>query len=666
MTDISLLKAKLPMPNLLSALGIHYKDKNHIKSPFREDKTPSLSVYETPKGWKFKDHGSGSEFAGDELDFIKLLNNTDTKTAIETYKKLCGVSDLNSETQHYRYVEKHVHHGKLPEQFDWDKHIEQLATSGYASKLKKFAQYRGYDFKFVEKLHGHRLLGWCSQQKTLCFPIQIAPNGRYSGAHYWYPNGSPRFKTKGSSYPWWIGKGDVVQVHVFESQFDAFAFLELMLWPEDWPDNVAVLITRSASNTRKVRDYVDNVERVFLHPQNDPKTEEGLTPAEKWTKDICESINSPLCVRIVETPRAYKDLNDWLKEDATHSALMETIERAKPYVSKDSKQELPAKGLPPIVNADNFMKSPCNEPEQVIGGVLHKGGKLVIGGGSKGRKTWSLLHLACAVSTGGKWWGFDCNQGRALYVNFELADYACHHRLRTIEEALNISGENSNLDLWNLRGHATDVKSVAPMITNQAQDRDYDLVILDPIYKLLGDRDENSAGDMTDLMNTLESIAVDIDSAIVFGHHYSKGAQADKKSMDRMSGSGVFARDPDAIVSLTDHSEEDCYVAECTLRNFAPIQAFGLRWDFPLLDYDPELDASDLKTTNKRVKYTFDNVYDHIPSTGVSKDGLYLRVNENTGMSRSSFNRVMAEAIRDEKCEVRSDGVVVIKRPQTV
>ena len=36
----------------------------------------------------------------------------------------------------------------------------------------------------------------------------------------------------------------------------------------------------------------------------------------------------------------------------------------------------------------------------------------------------------------------------------------------------------------------------------------------------------------------------------VYCHHHSKGAQGMKKAMDRASGSGVFARDPDAQLDI--------------------------------------------------------------------------------------------------------------------
>lgn len=38
--------------------------------------------------------------------------------------------------------------------------------------------------------------------------------------------------------------------------------------------------------------------------------------------------------------------------------------------------------------------------------------------------------------------------------------------------------------------------------------------------------------------------------AVIYCHHHSKGSQGGKRSMDRASGSGVFARDPDAMLDL--------------------------------------------------------------------------------------------------------------------
>ena len=45
-------------------------------------------------------------------------------------------------------------------------------------------------------------------------------------------------------------------------------------------------------------------------------------------------------------------------------------------------------------------------------------------------------------------------------------------------------------------------------------------------------------------------------------HHHSKGSQGSKKSMDRASGSGVFARDPDALLDLIELETTDALMKQ--------------------------------------------------------------------------------------------------------
>ena len=62
--------------------------------------------------------------------------------------------------------------------------------------------------------------------------------------------------------------------------------------------------------------------------------------------------------------------------------------------------------------------------------------------------------------------------------------------------------------------------------------------------------DENNAHDMSVFVNQFDMIATELQCSVIYAHHHSKGAQGGKSSIDRSSGSGVFARDPDAILDL--------------------------------------------------------------------------------------------------------------------
>ena len=55
---------------------------------------------------------------------------------------------------------------------------------------------------------------------------------------------------------------------------------------------------------------------------------------------------------------------------------------------------------------------------------------------------------------------------------------------------------------------------------------------------------------MAKFCNQFDKVCTELGCAVIYCHHHSKGAQGGKRSMDRASGSGVFARDPDALIDL--------------------------------------------------------------------------------------------------------------------
>ena len=55
---------------------------------------------------------------------------------------------------------------------------------------------------------------------------------------------------------------------------------------------------------------------------------------------------------------------------------------------------------------------------------------------------------------------------------------------------------------------------------------------------------------MAAFCNQFDKVCTELECAVIYCHHHSKGAQGGKRSMDRASGSGVFARDPDALLDM--------------------------------------------------------------------------------------------------------------------
>lgn len=186
----------------------------------------------------------------------------------------------------------------------------------------------------------------------------------------------------------------------------------------------------------------------------------------------------------------------------------------------------------------------------LIAGVLRQGHKMLLAGPSKAGKSFALIELCISIAEGKKWLGFSCVQGKVLYVNLELDRASCLHRFRDVYDALAWKPDNlQNIDIWNLRGRSVPMDKLAPKLIRRAAKKGYLAVIIDPIYKVITG-DENSADQMAAFCNQFDKVCTELGCAVIYCHHHSKGAQGGKRSMDRASGSGVFARDPDALLDL--------------------------------------------------------------------------------------------------------------------
>lgn len=239
----------------------------------------------------------------------------------------------------------------------------------------------------------------------------------------------------------------------------------------------------------------------------------------------------------------------------------------------------------------------------LIEGILREGHKMLIAGPSKAGKSFALIQLCISIAEGRPWFGFDCTQGKVLYVNLELDRASCLHRFKDVYEALDQQPSNiGNISIWNLRGKSLPMDQLAPKLIRRAQKRNYKAIIIDPIYKVITG-DENSADQMANFCNQFDKVCTELKCAVIYCHHHSKGSQTGKRSMDRASGSGVFARDPDALLDLLelelenmnedklqdapiDTSQCTAWRMEGTLREYPKFKPVDLWFEYPIHKVD--------------------------------------------------------------------------------
>jgi hypothetical protein len=280
--------------------------------------------------------------------------------------------------------------------------------------------------------------------------------------------------------------------------------------------------------------------------------------------------------------------------------------------------------------AEFFTRESPPLPPLIIHHCLHQGSKMLLGGNSKGRKTWALMDLAISVASGAMWWGFHTRQGPVCYINLEIQPQFFELRFKKICEVKQCQPEPGMLFHWPLRGYARPMDKLINDVLGFLQQHHFSLVIIDPIYKTLPPfrGSENDSAMITQLLNEVESITVETGAAVLFCSHFSKGDQTEKEPMDRVSGSGAWARDPDSLLTMTPHEEDECFTVEGVLRNLAPIHPFVVKWDYPLFMRHEELHPERLKKRGPK---------------GTPPEKLYDALSEFTGLTPKEALKILRD-----------------------
>lgn len=249
---------------------------------------------------------------------------------------------------------------------------------------------------------------------------------------------------------------------------------------------------------------------------------------------------------------------------------------------------------PKIISLAEYWVNPPALRDPLIDGILRQGHKMLMSGPSKAGKSMNLMQLAICIAEGVPWLNFQVKKGRILYVNLEIDDASFYNRFHDLYQAMNITPKHlDDIRTLSFRGYALPLNELVPILLKRMQGTSFDAVILDPIYKVMMG-DENNASDMGKFSNQFDRICNETGASMIYCHHHSKGAQGAKKAIDRASGSGVFARDPDAIIDLIELEMTDdiknnicdgkasAWRMEGTLREFAPFDPLDIWFDYPL------------------------------------------------------------------------------------
>ena len=236
--------------------------------------------------------------------------------------------------------------------------------------------------------------------------------------------------------------------------------------------------------------------------------------------------------------------------------------------------------------------------EPVIQGVLDQEGIMILAAPKKAGKSLLVMDLGLQIATGGKWLDFECNQHNVLLVNLEIMEPVALERIRYIAQRHQMSLPD-NLHILSLDNSDATMETMAKVVVAEGQRLNADVVIVDPVYTLMGD--ETSMTEAKKLQQTLCQIRSQLGATVIFCHHTTKAAPGSfnrATHADKISGSGVLTRFPDAIVTLVKR-QDDTATMRFTLRSHEDPEDRHLKFDYPVYTVSEETSQQSAASTVK-------------------------------------------------------------------
>jgi len=467
-------KHKLPLPSLLHRLGLGAHAKKSALCPFHDDQRKSFSIWKNGKElWAWKCHaGCGG---GDEINFLELHEKLSRRDATKRFLEMSGVNGAEPARS------KQTSTSEL----DWRTRVEALTDKD----LEQLADWRGFTGEFCSWLKQNQIIGL--YDGCIAFPLH-ADNREVVAAHIRAKDGKWFYEPTGAKVrPLVIGElvvGDTV--HVFESQWDAFAFMDAR------GERSGIVITRGVGNGALVAGVIPDRAKVFVWPQNAPADK-----CEKWTKDVCSHAGN-CTVQSAKTPEKFADLNDWTRAGATGDDLSGAMMNAE--VLREPEKSWVDALNESIVTSRELHDLRLTPRQKLLGDWFAEGDLGFIFAFRGVGKTWFGVYLAEALSTGGKVGDWQATAPvKVLYIDGEMPPDLMSDRSKGLEGAPNANLEFLNHELlFDRTGRVLNITraEVQQAITQRCLDTKVKVLILDNLSTLASGMRENEA-DSWELVN---------------------------------------------------------------------------------------------------------------------------------------------------------------------
>lgn len=292
-------KQRLPVPELWKRLGLPGQPGRVCKSPWREDRKPSLSI--SADGMLWNDFGEG--VGGDAICFLERACGLSRKEACLKFIEMAGGTAVvpKAAPRTTKPTEQHRERPELPS-----------LSIGMPEQHKRLAKLRGLRTEAIEMAVGLGLLHFCVWQGE---PAWLITDGTRVNAQVRRMDGKPWGEVKAKTLPgswakWPIGMPtDKPSVLLVEGGPDLLAACQLILDERGKDITAPVCMFGSALEIYPLAVPLFRGKRVTMVPHRDAAGEKARARWERQLTGVVRSFSA------MALPVDVKDLNDLLKYD---------------------------------------------------------------------------------------------------------------------------------------------------------------------------------------------------------------------------------------------------------------------------------------------------------------------------------------------------------------
>jgi len=314
----------------------------------------------------------------------------------------------------------------------------------------------------------------------------------------------------------------------------------------------------------------------------------------------------------------------------------------------------------------DLMSSEIDQPGWMIEGVWQKTSHGMIAGEPKTYKSVIATDMAVSVASGKPFLGkFPVrHQGPVMYVQEENSPWLVKDRVKKISVsrgAMNGSATMfgsqlsvempDDLPLYFLNNMGFDFTSEEDrqFMEESIQEIHPVLIIFDPLYLMLGDKDENSSKDIRPVLNWLLSLRYKYSTSVIILHHWNKAGKSERGGQ-RMLGSVLFHGWVESAMYTRVVNEQNHQIeVEREFRSFAKPDSLNITFNFG----DPGDDYYDARISTEAARITNDALIEFLKSTRATIE----EIKETTGMPVKQLRGRLDKLIKEGQITVNNDGI---------